>query len=153
MDAEEDEHVDNPEELDLPDEGHAVIAKARPEKKTQTARNREKRRREAEEAAEAKRSLKQQRRELDGVKELQSEIAAQEAADAARAARKAVNLAEKALSRPPRLGKHKFKPASIQVSGVVKFHDSHTALRTEVSCSFSAGRCCCLRRSMAACAG
>ena len=128
MDAEEDEDVDNPEELALPDEEDAPIAKARPEKKTQTVRNREKRRREAEEALEAKRSLKQQRRELDSVKELQSEIAVQEASDSARAARKAVSLAEKALSRPPRLGKHRFQPANIQVPDVGKSHDSHILL-------------------------
>ena len=52
------------------------------EKKTQADRNREKRRREAEDTLAAKRKLKQQRRELDSVKQYEEEIARQEALQA-----------------------------------------------------------------------
>lgn len=63
-------------------EGQAAVAVPgrRPqEKKTQADRNREKRRRDAEEELAARRSLKKQRRELDSVKQYHVEIARQEA--------------------------------------------------------------------------
>ena len=86
------------------------------EKKTQTDRNREKRRRGAEEEHTVKQKLKKQRRDLDSLKDFTAQIAEQEALQKARAIRKAVTKAEKALSEPPKLGKHKFQPASVQVA-------------------------------------
>jgi len=99
-------------------EGQAAVAVPgrRPqEKKTQADRNREKRRRDAEEELAARRSLKKQRRELDSVKQYHVEIARQEALQAANATRRAVTKREKELTEPPRLGKHKFQPANVQV--------------------------------------
>lgn len=86
-----------------------------PEKKTRTDRNRDKRRRDAEEEYSAKQELKKQRRDLDRLSDFNAEIAQQEILQKARAIRKAVTKAEKALSEPPKLGKQKFQPANIQV--------------------------------------
>ena len=86
------------------------------QKKTQTERNRQKRKRDADLAVQERQELKKQRRELDRVKDIVSELSTEEQTQAAHAARKAVTRAEKALSLPPRLGKHKFEPPSVQVS-------------------------------------
>jgi hypothetical protein len=62
--------------------GHAAVAvpaRRAQEKKTQADRNREKRRRDAEDDLAARRKLKKQRRELDSVKQYHGEIARQEA--------------------------------------------------------------------------
>ena len=63
-------------------EAAVCLAHRAQEKKTQADRNREKRRREAEDTLAAKRKLKQQRRELDSVKQYEEEIARQEALQA-----------------------------------------------------------------------
>lgn len=86
------------------------------EKKTQTDRNRNKRRREAEEEQTAKQRLKKQRRDLDKLSEFNEDISRQEILQQAKALRKAVTKAEKALIEPPKLGKHKFQPANIQAN-------------------------------------
>lgn len=85
------------------------------EKKTQTDRNRIKRRRDAEGEQTAKQKLKKQRRDLENLTEFNQEIVQQELLQQAKAIRKAVTKAEKALIEPPKLGKHKFQPANIQV--------------------------------------
>ena len=86
-----------------------------PKKKTQKDRNKEKRRRGAEVEITAKQQLKKQRRDLEKVSDFQHEISHQEALQRARAIRKAITKSEKALSEPPKLGKHRFRPANIQV--------------------------------------
>jgi len=94
----------------------AVPARRGQEKKTQADRNREKRRRDAEDEQAAKQRLKKQRRELDSVKQYHTEIAWEEALQAANATRKAITKREKALIEPAKLGKHKFQPANVQVT-------------------------------------
>lgn len=93
----------------------AVPARRPQEKKTQADRNREKRRRDAEDDLAAKRKLKKQRRELDSVKQYHEEISRQETLQAAHAARRAITKREKSLTEPPKLGKHRFQPANVQV--------------------------------------
>ena len=117
--------------LDAPSNGK-VVAGQSSEKKTQTDRNRDKRRRDAEEEQNAKQRLKKQRRDLDMLSDFNQEITHQEVLQQAKALRKAVTKAEKALIEPPKLGKHKFQPANIQVPlkhsdnrGKDRISDSH----------------------------
>ena len=110
VDAEPDEE---PEEEDQ--EATDLPARQQPEKKTRTDRNRAKRRRDAEAAVKAKRSLKKQRQELDSLKAIQQRLGEEEAQAAARSARKAADKQD-AATRPPRLGRTKFEPAPIQVN-------------------------------------
>lgn len=112
-DEAEDEVGDPSLEIDTLD--NVPTVHRRQEKKTQTDRNRQKRQRDADLAAQEKQELKKQRRELDRVKNISQEIATLENARTAQATRKAVVKAEKALTAPPKLSKHKFQPANVQV--------------------------------------
>lgn len=114
-DEEEEEEEEKSGDGDGPIGGVTAFKRA-PEKKTRTQRNREKRRREAEAAVGAKKSLKKQRRDLDCLKLLQRDIEQDETERTARAARRAADREEAARQGPPRLGRHKFEPAPLQVA-------------------------------------
>jgi nucleolar protein 53 len=120
VDAEEEEEESGDIEATGGADPVAVRVRKGQEKKTQTDRNREKRRRDAEDEQAAKQRLKKQRRELDSVKQYHTEIAREEALQAANATRKAITKREKALTEPPKLGKHKFQPANVQVRNFSK---------------------------------
>lgn len=100
----------------IPDQKPEPFAHKETRKKTQTDRNRGKRRRDAEEEHGARLQLKKQRRDLDRLSDFAKEIAHEDVLHKARAIRKAVTKAEKALTEPPKLGKQKFQPANIQVT-------------------------------------
>ncbi|KIZ05948.1 hypothetical protein MNEG_2008 [Monoraphidium neglectum] len=80
-------------------------------KKTRADRNREARRRAQEAEAAARSALKRQRRELDNVGSLQAQLQEEEEERAARLLRRQTVAAEKAASRPPRLGKLRYVDA------------------------------------------
>lgn len=104
------------------------VPRKQPQKKTRADRNRDKRRRDAESRLKAKDKLKKQRRDLAGLPQLQAALQAEEAVQAARAARRAADKEEARKNGPPRLGKHKFEPSPMQASSYYqdpsKFFDS-----------------------------
>jgi len=79
-------------------------------------RNRQLRARQQRAAEAAARTAKAQRRDLAELKRLRGELDAQAAATAERAARRTSARAERALTQPARLGRHRFTPAPIAVA-------------------------------------
>ncbi|CAG9462492.1 unnamed protein product [Pedinophyceae sp. YPF-701] len=110
-----DAEASDSEPEDAGSEGEDVAPQKRPEKKTRAQRNKE--RRVAEEAARlaARRALKKQRREIDGLGRTRRELEEEEADREVLRARREAMLAERALQEPPRLGRHKFEPAPVEV--------------------------------------
>lgn len=66
-------------------------------------------------AAAARAALKAQRRDLQSLDALAAEADAEEAASVARRSRLAADRAEREKTEPPRLGKHRFQAAPVQV--------------------------------------
>eukprot|EP00884_Botryococcus_braunii_P022467 jgi/Botrbrau1/8904/Bobra.0148s0019.1 len=97
------------------DDAQAKGGKKELRRKLQADRNREERRRAAEQEAAERKALKKQRRDIDHLKQLTAEMAVEDAEKEALLLRKKLNKLERLTQRPPRLGKHIFKPEPIQV--------------------------------------
>ena len=63
-----------------------------------------------------RRRLKQQRRDVGLLRQLQVQLQGESAEQAARLARRIARTAEKSLQFPPKLGRQKFQPLPTQVS-------------------------------------
>lgn len=114
VEAEPDDDNDNQDEQ-LNPEGPDGAAVPTTVKKTKKDRNKEKRRIEMEKELAARQALKRQRQQLDALPRLQDEVKSREQLLALELERKRVQQAEKAASQPPKLGKHKYEPPTIQV--------------------------------------
>jgi len=98
-------------------------------KKNKTDRNREVRNREIEKGIETRRRVKQQRRDLSNLKLVQCQVEDILAAREERRRRRAADRAEKAISQPPKLGKHTFEPLPVQVLTTEELEESKGSLR------------------------
>ncbi|GAX84697.1 hypothetical protein CEUSTIGMA_g12119.t1 [Chlamydomonas eustigma] len=85
-------------------------------KKLTKDRNREKRRQEQEKEFKKKSLLKRQRKALEQLSSIEREVEEELSLQGLKRARRQVVKEEKAASLPPRLGRHKFEPASLQVA-------------------------------------
>ncbi|CAL5221260.1 g3419 [Coccomyxa viridis] len=113
-DAWVEEDTEDDAEADEASDGHIISARAKG-KKTAADRNRASRAKDQNTAVEAKHKLKQQRRDLQNVKQLEQELADMDAEKEHRRQRRQAIKAQKALTQPPRLGKLKYEKAPVQV--------------------------------------
>ena len=88
-----------------------------------------------------RRRLKQQRRDVGLLRQLQVQLQGESAEQAARLARRIARTAEKGLQFPPKLGRQKFQPLPTQVS--CSYHPMlqlRGCGRTELRCGGRHGR-------------
>uniref|UniRef100_A0A7R9VJW7 Ribosome biogenesis protein NOP53 n=1 Tax=Chlamydomonas euryale TaxID=1486919 RepID=A0A7R9VJW7_9CHLO len=85
-------------------------------KKTQKDRNRERRRQDEDVELQERRRLKQQRRDLENLDALKSQLEQELAEREHKRQRRQHVQAEKAAAIPPRLGPHRFEPSRVQVA-------------------------------------
>ncbi|GAB4816704.1 hypothetical protein N2152v2_003750 [Parachlorella kessleri] len=85
------------------------------ERKTRKERNRDKRRREEEEALAERKRLKAQRRDLDRLQQLESEVEARLREQEQARLRKQLDREERLAGQAPKLGKQRFEAAPLQV--------------------------------------
>ncbi|GIL84879.1 hypothetical protein Vretifemale_13406, partial [Volvox reticuliferus] len=104
-------------------------------KKSRMQRNKEARRKAVEAEAEERRRLKAQRRELQSLKDVTAQLEEEEAEKEIRRLRRATMLEERAAVQPPRLGKLKFEPPSVQV---LTSEEKTGSLRQVVPCAMLA---------------
>ncbi|EFJ47243.1 hypothetical protein VOLCADRAFT_121000 [Volvox carteri f. nagariensis] len=117
--------------------GAGVLGKRsrKSEKKSRKDRNKEARRKAAEAEAEERRRLKAQRRQLQSLQEVEAELEEERQDKEVRRLRRAVMLQERAAVQPPRLGKLKFEPPSVQV---LTSDEKTGSLRRVVPCAMLA---------------
>mmetsp|Transcript_14530 Transcript_14530/g.31614 ORF Transcript_14530/g.31614 Transcript_14530/m.31614 type:complete len:445 (-) Transcript_14530:345-1679(-) len=116
--ADEDENeipLSGAEDGEEEDAGAAAAKSSQLRKKTKKDRNKERRRQLQEQEQEERQQLKKQRRDLEHLDQLQEDLQGEVAEKGMRQQRRKVVQAEKAATQPPRLGKHKFEPPSVQV--------------------------------------
>ncbi|GLI67125.1 hypothetical protein VaNZ11_011333 [Volvox africanus] len=104
-------------------------------KKSRKERNKEARRKAVEAEAEERRRLKAQRRELQSLKDVTTQLEAEEAEKEVRRLRRAAMLEERAAVQPARLGKVKYEPPSVQV---LTSDEKTGSLRQVVPCAMLA---------------
>ncbi|GIL53549.1 hypothetical protein Vafri_9131, partial [Volvox africanus] len=104
-------------------------------KKSRQERNKEARRKAVEAEAEERRRLKAQRRELHSLADVTAQLEAEEAEKEVRRLRRAAMLEERAAVQPPRLGKIKYEPPSVQV---LTSDEKTGSLRQVVPCAMLA---------------
>lgn len=93
----------------------ARAAAAQRAKKTKKDRAREVRRRLQEDEIAQRKALRALRRGVDGAKDLRREMEQEDQERELRRARRQADLEERAKVEPPKLGRHKFQPAKLQV--------------------------------------
>ena len=98
-------------------------------KKTKKDRNKEVRRREEEAELAKRRREKKQRQELSDLKKIKAEVEGTLADREERLARRKADLAEKEAAEPPRLGKQKFEPMTVQVLTTEELEEASGSLR------------------------
>lgn len=116
VEEEADDDDDVQEDNESEEEDYATAKGSRKLKiKTQKDRNREARARANTAEVERARRDKRQRRDLEELPLLKSNVEQELAEREERRARKQADLEEKRANEPPRLGKHKFEPMKLQV--------------------------------------
>lgn len=98
--------------------------------KSRKERNREMRRLGGEAELAIRRREKAQKRDLSQLKQLLTEVNTTLSEREMRCARRAADLAERAATEPPRLGKHKFEPLPLQVLTTEEIEETGGSLRT-----------------------
>ncbi|PSC76643.1 Nop53 (60S ribosomal biogenesis) [Micractinium conductrix] len=115
--GDEDDEEEGQQQEGAEDAGGVEAARRKQEaaKKTRRDRNREARRRGAEDLLKEQRRLKAQRHELSSLKQIQGELAEEEADKDAARLRRQLDKAERMAAEPPKLSKHRFQPMPLQV--------------------------------------
>eukprot|EP00798_Chlamydomonas_sp_ICE-L_P014598 gene14598-20647_t len=113
--AEDDENEIELDEDSEDEEGAVGYRAASQAKKTTKDRNKEKRRYDADRELEERRRAKKQRRDIEQLRTLKEELEAEAADKDQRLQRRNLVRSERENTLPPRLGKHKFEPHSVQV--------------------------------------
>lgn len=127
--VESDEEEEETEDDSDASEKDGLKGASRHHKKTIKDRNRQARNKVLEKEIEMKRKEKQQRRDLENLKDIHQQVDELEEERDDRRQRRKADRQELEESAPPRLGKHKFTPLPIQVMTTEEIQESGGSLR------------------------
>ncbi|KAG9447129.1 hypothetical protein H6P81_013257 [Aristolochia fimbriata] len=111
----DDDFDENDNDEDLMENGEAVQRPSKLKRVTRVESNRRARRKELLKAEEEENKIKKNSKEIDSLPDILNEIAQEDEEKLKRHMRRVVAKKERLKNAPPRLGKHKFEPAPVQV--------------------------------------
>ena len=127
--VESEEEEEEEESIEEEETAFEAARTSQPKRKTIKDRNRQSRHKQVEEEVERKRMEKRQRRDLENLNQINSEVEQVLSDRELRAMRRHADLEELKKEQPPRIGKHKYDPLPIQVLTTEEINESGGSLR------------------------